>query len=154
MNVTAKTAKQRVKSAQHIFDPPLVLPVAITNNRARPFKFTRNFRYRVRQGNHTILDIRIEPGFECDLGSFPWWIRWVPGLTQAGPHVRGLAIHDALYRYQPLDKITCDMIARHVLEIDGCPLWMRIVIIGGVLIGGRHAWMENLRALEDAGEGE
>lgn len=149
---TAALAQRVVMRAEHVFDPPDVLPVEITSNRKKPFRFTRNFRYQIKARGKTILDIEIEAGFECDLGSFPWWARWLPGFTQAGRHVRALAIHDFLYRTQLLDKITSDFIAREVMLIDGVPWSMRFIITAAVFVGGRHAWNENKRLLEEATE--
>lgn len=142
-------AQSLVLKSEHIFDPPDVLPVVITQNRKRPFRFTRNFRYQIRYRGRTVLDLEIPEGFECDLGSFPWFARWLPGLTQAGQHVRGLAIHDFLYRTQILDKITSDMIAREVMLIDSVHWTMRWMITFAVLVGGRSAWNENERLLKE-----
>src|ERR1051325_8459965 len=75
---TIDQAQRVVRRAEHIFDPPDALPVEITANRERPFRFTRDFRYRIVARGKTVLDIEIEKGFECDLGSFPWWARWMP----------------------------------------------------------------------------
>lgn len=151
---TPEKARQMVLRAEHVFDPLDVVPVEITNNRAKPFRFTRNFRYRIIAGNRTMLDIEIDAGFECDLGSFPWFARWIPGFTQAGKHVRALAIHDFLYRTQLLDKITSDFISRQVMLIDGVSGWMRFLIMAAVIVGGRPAWNENKRLLKKSIEKE
>ena len=84
------------------------------------------------------LKVRIEAGTVTDLTSVPWFLRSIVGRW--GRHGRAAVVHDALYGMQTLSRLQCDGIMRQIMEEDGSPYWVRVLIYRGLRLFGWWAW--------------
>lgn len=84
--------------------------------------------------------IVVPAGFETDLASTPWLLRWL--IPPSGPWQRAAVIHDWLYTARPdgWTRVQADRLFREAMAAAGVSLGIRWVLWFGVRIGGWMGW--------------
>lgn len=74
-------------------------------------------------------------------------IRLLPYMQKMGLHARALAVHDKLYRAQKTSRVVSDAIAETIMQADGVPWDVRMIIYRRLRQLGWTAWWTNQRVL-------
>ena len=83
----------------------------------------------------------VEEGFECDLASIPWFIRWL--IPKLGKYNDPALVHDKEYRLQQYPRPICDTMLLLACQGREVKQWICIAIYIGVRAGGWWAWHKN-----------
>ena len=78
--------------------------------------------------------IEVPDGFVTDLASVPrllWWL-----LPPFGSYTQAAVLHDWLYSHHRMTRPEADSILWAAMKVCGTTLWERVLIYGGVRIGG------------------
>jgi hypothetical protein len=81
--------------------------------------------------------IAVPAGFVCNFNSVPrgFWNIFPPWkYPEAG------VVHDYLYRYNGLTRKEADLIHRRILELKGCPWWLRHTAYAALRLFGGRTW--------------
>lgn len=103
---------------------------------------------RYHEFRNEIMTVFVPRGFACDLGSIPWWARWL--FSPNGNYQRAAMFHDAAYRLQFCSRFQADALLREIATIDRTPIWQVMLLYWAVRVGGREIWKENGRRLYDS----
>ena len=96
--------------------------------------------------------IVVPAGFETDLASTPWLLRWL--IPPSGPRQRAAVLHDWLYTEQPAGwtRAQADRLFRQAMAAAGVSWPLRWLIWTGVRIGGLRGWRDLRDVLGERGE--
>lgn len=101
--------------------------------------------------SHSIVKLRIEKGFKCDLASIPRWAWWLTGFAPTDTSARAALVHDYLYRNLVVGRAVADGLFVSALEFDGWSGWRLDLMERGVRRGGRKVYQ---RYLDEAKKNE
>src|ERR1700722_1629933 len=83
------------------------------------------------------------------LAAFGVWVIWIASdLRPWGRYGPAAIIHDALFASQTTSFWTANMVLWRAMKITNTARWERIVIFGGVMLGGYFAWLQDGRRLK------
>ena len=91
-------------------------------------------------------DVEVPAGFETDFASVPrgLWNIFPPLGLYGEPAI----VHDFLYRTQPVDRKTADLVFLEAMKAKGCRWTQRQALYRAVRLFGWPAWYYNARRLE------
>lgn len=102
----------------------------------KKFVVLRDYKLRyVRESRGETTEITIPEGTPTDLGSIPWFVRWVISVASAPVP---FAVHDYLYRFSDTSRSECDAVMLALMEYCKTPKyrWQRKIAFAGVRSGG------------------
>jgi hypothetical protein len=160
----------------HLFQPVHGLPVLIDFAVAGdPYQLSEHVRYQ-----NTVVHVAMPRGFQWDGCSIPSWVpllpwivslavmrfcpafwplvivalcysvRLLPFMQKMGRHARAAAVHDRLYRTQPVARVVADAIMLSIMEYDRVPWDVRMIIYIQLRLLGWIAWRRNARSIDSA----
>jgi hypothetical protein len=77
-------------------------------------------------------------------------LRLLPYMQHMGRHARAAAVHDWLYRTQRVARAVADAIMLSIMQSDGVPLDVRMIIYLQLRLLGWTAWRRNARSIDSA----
>lgn len=86
------------------------------------------------RGPESSFTISVPAGFDTDLGSIPWWGRWL--INPADPQLsKAFVLHDyILQAFGPEKQPFAASQLYEALRALDCPRWMRKVIVAAVVV--------------------
>ena len=90
-----------------------------------------DLRYTARDGRLYVVPL----GFESNLASVPWWLRWL--IAKHGPWNACAVLHDWLYGQLDCSRFMADAIFRESMVCKGVGWFRRVIFFYALRIGGR-----------------
>lgn len=84
------------------------------------------------------------------IGEICYSLRLLPYMQKMGRHCRAAAVHDWLYRTQPVERVVADAIMLSIMGYDRVPWDARMIIYLQLRLLGWTAWRRNARSIASA----
>jgi hypothetical protein len=168
--------KEAASRSPHLFTPAHGLPVLIDfADKNNPYSLSEPVSYQ-----NDVVHVPMPLRFKWDGCSIPTWVpllpwilsliamhfwpacwptviaalcysyRLLPFMQHMGRHARAAAVHDWLYRTQRVARAVADAIMLSIMESDGVPLDVRMIIYLQLRLLGWTAWRRNARSIATA----